>query len=243
MNLLKAFVVSLVLVVSALVLPCAASAQTDQDIANLEAEFTREATHTIMGTTRIVHFPGFLLDIWFQKHANHWDGQANMAWGLEYTYRKTGSFDLQVGAFWTDLSMHDKYWLEADKSNWSAADYTKQSLSAISAEASIFGYHDFIPEFGVFYGGVIWFGGVLGEIQKSNIDALCADAAQAGNGTLASCPHEPEYAVEDGVPPVAGFVSISAGLRAEIEQRFIIKLEAGFKGYFFLGLSMGAQFW
>ncbi len=200
-------------------------------------------THTIALHGRLIHFPGFVLDEWFTVHSNTWQGQANIAAGLDYVLRIVGVMEVQLGLFWTDLSMQDQYWLEERKrDDWTSAKYTRQSLSVLAMEVNAFGYYDFLPEFGFFYGGGVWLGGILGDVQRANVREDCAQNAQAGLGELQACPHDPVFLKEQAVPNVIGFASVSAGLRFQFEERMVLRLEGGFKGYFFGGLSLGAQF-
>lgn len=211
-----------------------AALQMDADSADI--------THTVYMTGRFIHLPGGILDSWFSKHAGTWQGQANISAGLEYVLRFVDVLDLQFGVFWTDLSMPGGYWLESSKDDWAAADYTEVALSTLTGEVSVFGYWDFIDDLGLFFGGGVWFGALLGDISKSNVLESCASEAQQNGGSLSACPHDPVAFAEQSLPPVIGFLTASIGLRAAFDERVVVKLEGGFRGYFFGGLSVGAQF-
>ncbi|MDX9722131.1 MAG: hypothetical protein RBU37_15425 [Myxococcota bacterium] len=201
-----------------------------------------DITHTVFMTGRFIHLPGGILDSWFSKHAGTWQGQANVSAGLEYVLRFVDVLDLQFGVFWTDLSMPGGYWLESGKDDWAAADYTEVGLSTLTGEVSVFGYWDFIDDLGLFFGGGVWFGALLGDISKSNVLESCASEAQQNGGSLSACPHDPVAFAEQSLPPVIGFLTASIGLRAAFDEHVVVKLEGGFRGYFFGGLSVGAQF-
>lgn len=196
-----------------------------------------EATHSVNATARFNLLPDAVLDIWFDLHGSLWQDQSNMGFGLEYTWRKLDSFDVVVAVIWSDFSMPSQYWLEADK-NTPAADWTTNSLSTLAIEARIYGYYNFIKELGIYYGAGIWLGAILGEM--TSIDSGCAQRTALAD--LGNCPHPGTEVEEEDIPPVFGFVNVSAGLRAEIEDMIIIKVEGGFQAYFYVGLSLGVQF-
>lgn len=196
-------------------------------------------THTVTGGARAVYLPSGILDAFFDQHANTWqDGNPNFAFGVDYTLRRVGSWEFNAGAYWTDLSMPDGYWVEKDK-DLSAADFTRVGLSTIALEAEFFGFWDIIPELSWYYGGGIWAGVILGELEKANIDDRCP-GIEAGD--ISGCSNDGFFEPEEGIPPFIGFVSVTTGLRLVLEERFVMKLEGGFNGLLFGGLSMGTQF-
>ena len=202
---------------------------------------TAEIIHTLLWSGRMVSVPDFMLDSWFSMHGSHWEGQSNFSFGAQYDLRFVDTLDLSFGIYYADMTMPAQYWLE-DGENYASADYMKQNLSVLSFEVNVYGYYDFIPELGIFYGGGLWGGAFFGELVKANVDVECADAAELGDGLLEHCAHDRIFAEEEGIPPIIGFVNAAFGLRSVLADRFVLKLEAGFRGYFYGGFAMGAQF-
>lgn len=219
-----------------------AAAAAAEDPTQLTKLSDATMTHTIMWGGRIVGVPDGMIDPWFEKHGSHWEGQSNFSFGLDYTLRFVDVLDLNIGVYYTDLSMVPQYWLEVD-SKVDSADYIKQTLQTVSLEVNVFGIYDFLPNqmLGIFYGGGLWGGAVFGEVAKANVDPECAQGVADGIGSLEYCPYDRTFIPQDGLPPVLGFVNVAAGVRSVLSERFVLRAEAGFRGYFYGGLAMGFQ--
>jgi len=92
------------------------------------------------------------------------------------------------------------------------------------------------------YGGGLWGGALIGTLDRANIRSDCGESVSVGTASLEECPFEPVFIREDGLPPIIGFLNVAVGLRATLSERFVIKAEAVFRGFFFGGLGIGAQF-
>lgn len=202
-------------------------------------------THSFLTTAQIIYMPDFILDDFFARHPSHWDGRSNMAFGLEYVLRQVDVWEFRTSVLWANLGMPSTYWLETGKEA-DTADFTHFNLSVLSVEAAFFGTWDIIPQIGIFYGGGVWLGGMLGEVSKANILQDCVDTEVEDapwREAYARCPTDGVFETETAVPPVVGMAIASAGVRFELAEHFVARLEGGFKGWFFGGLSIGGQFW
>lgn len=206
-----------------------------------------EFTHSFLTTAQIIYLPDFILDSYFTQHASHWDGRSNLAFGLDYILRRVDSWELRIGVQWANLAMPSEYWVEAGKTS-DTADFTHFNLSVLSAEASFFGNWDLIDEVGIFYGGGLWLGGLLGSVSKANILRECTldemtQEVRPWSDELARCSTDGVFEEETALPPVIGLATVSAGARFQLAEHFVARIEGGFRGWFFGGISIGGQLW
>lgn len=199
-------------------------------------------THSALTTVRIVYVPDSILDSFFDRHGSHWDGRANLSFGVDYILRRVDAWELTGGVYWTNMGMPASYWIESGK-DLDAADFTRQNLSTVHVEVNMHYNLDIIPEVGWFVGGGAWGGVILGELEKANISRECAEAVERGEGELEGCPTDGLFEKETAIPGGFGMASASTGFRFQLSERVVARLETGFKGYVFGGLSLGGQFW
>lgn len=244
-----------VLVALAILVPSTATAQyvDRDDNVRLEEEFDENEFY-IGPRIRAIAVPKFILDLWFDEHANHWQGRTNLSYGLEFVWRKVDQYEISTAFDYAQLGMEDDFWLEKGD-NPDQADYTEVDLQVASLVVSGYWYWDVQEWFSPYVGGGIGAGLVLGDIVK--FDPRPGTDCTSGLGQSSgfapnSCfgPNgEPDPSaidldnpeIEEGVPPVVPIVNLSGGARFNIADHGVIKLEMGFYDYFFVGLSGGYQ--
>lgn len=224
-----------------------------QDIA-----FEESGDNEFMITPRMraVAVPGFILDIWFEEHANHWEDRTNFSYGLDFVWRKVGDFEISTAIDYADLGMNDAMWQEKGDSAQSA-ELTEVDLQFLSLTAAGYWYWDVEPWFSPYVGGGLGAGLVLGDIvtyePQEGGDCYGGLGGSGNSGSFAppSCfegdggdfdrdEFEPPE-IEDSVPGVLPVVNLSGGARFNIGENVVAKLELGFQNYFFGGLALGGQ--
>ena len=244
---LAAFRISVAVVASVVFLlqsVCAFADVTDEEKRMLEGRPSYDEAYSIMARTRFITVPDFILGAFFDRNESTWDGEVNMAFGLEFTYQNVGSYDLVFSVDWTNLATPNGYWLESDDP-LDNADFTENTLSLISIDASIYWYTDLAKEVAIYYGAGLGLGILLGDLHKTDIDYECAKEEGRNSVNIGDCPTQ-SYAPrkkEDDVPPVVPLINVTLGFKFTIADHFVIKLEGGFKGYFFGGLALGYHWW
>jgi hypothetical protein len=208
----------------------------------------------------VIVTPAFLLDAFFDMHANHWSGgQVNMAWGGEFIIRRlddegNDDFDLVFGLDWANIGMVDDFWKE-DGDPVIDADWSQNNLSLLTFDVGINWITDISRTWDLYYGVGLGVGIVLGDFLKQDVDADCFPAGvDPFNDTdpqlvLDNCidsDGEPllespdTFEEEDGIPPLIPALSLTLGTRWTISDNWIVQLETGFKNlYFYGGLELG----
>ena len=206
---------------------------------------------------RAIHVPSFVLDTWFDQHANTWDEGANMSYGAEIAWRNLASgYQLGLAVDWADLSMQGAFWKEEGEPD-SAAKYTEVDMQVLSLTLSSAWYFDVLPWFSPYVGAGIGAGLVLGDIVKFRArqgSACRQQVSQNPDGTL----RPPDCFDADGNPredqinfddpeneedflPVLPMVQAMAGARFNIEHYGVLKVELGIHDYVYAALSFGVQ--
>lgn len=203
---------------------------------------------------RAIVVPDWLLDSFYDQHASHWDDGPNLAYGLEFVWRKVDAYEISTAIEYADLSMPSEFWLESGDQP-SDADYTELDLQMLSLVVSGYWYWDAQKWLSPYIGGGIGAGILLGDIVRYDAKegSSCADSLGGSDGFASNdCfgdngepnPDAIDIAsrkVEDNVPPVIPVVNATGGLRFNIGEHAIAKLEVGFYNYFFGGVSLGGQ--
>ncbi|QDG52480.1 hypothetical protein FIV42_17570 [Persicimonas caeni] len=235
--------------------PSDASAQyvDRDDEVRFDEEFDKNE-YLVAPRMRAIVVPDFMLDIWYDEHASHWDGQANMAYGLEFVWRKVDAFEMSTAIEYADLSMPSGFWKESGD-NPAEADFTEVDMQLLSAVVSGYWYWDVQEWFAPYVGGGVGAGIVLGDIVRYDpVDgSTCQGELGGANGYAPnSCfgdDGQPDPSqidqnsrkVEDDVPAVIPMINLTGGMRFNIGKYGVAKLEVGFYDYFFAGASLGAQ--
>lgn len=231
--------------------PAAAQYVDRDDDIRFEDEFD---THefAVAPRVRAVVVPDFILGAFYDRHASHWDGESNLAYGLEFVWRKVGEYEIVTAVEYADLSMPSDFWLQEGDSKQDAT-YTELDLQLLSLTVSGYWYWDVEEWFAPYVGGGIGAGVVMGDIVKWEpressecYAGLGTESGWAPNSCFGDDGEPSPEAFEDPeteseIPPVVPVVNLAAGLRFNIAKHGMIKLEAGFYDYFFVGLAGGAQ--
>src|SRR5690554_64209 len=133
-----------------------ASAQyVDRDDNVRFAEEFKTDEYMVLFRTRAVAVPGFLLGLWFDEHATHWnDGQRNLSYGAEFVWRKGKEYEFSVAADYADLTMTESFWREKDKAA-RASEWTTVDMQVLSLVFSAYWFWDVQDWFAPFVGGGI----------------------------------------------------------------------------------------
>lgn len=234
--------------------PGEASAQVLDDAHSVSFQERPDNEFYLAPRMRAIVVPSWILGMWYDEHSTHWDGQTNLAYGLEFVWRKVGAYEISTAIEYADLSMPNAFWLESGDPA-QKADYTEIDLQLLSLVISGYWYWDVEEWFAPYVGGGIGIGMVLGDIYrfKAQSGSACADAL---GGTSGFAPNEcfddnrepqpdaidlASKTLEDRVPGVVPVLNLTGGLRFNMGEHAIAKLEVGFYDYFFGGLSIGAQ--
>lgn len=253
----KQFALSLVVLCGFAAMATPAQAQYVDPNDSVRFEDQKETNEfMILARARAVKIPDFVLGIFFDEHASHWDdGVSNMSYGGEFVWRKNGEYEFSLGIDYADLSMASEFWRESGKAR-TAAEFTKVDLQIVSVVFSSYWFWDVQEWFTPFVGGGIGPGIVIGDIKKYKplpgsacYNKLEASDAGYDSPECLSSKDEPNPGsfdvanpkIEDSVPPVIPMLNISGGARFNLGKYAVLKLEAGFYTYVFAGASIGGQ--
>lgn len=190
----------------------------------------------------VLGIPGPIFGGWFDKYGKMWDGVANMGFSLDYTMRFKFPMELRLSLSWASLRTGDAYWLKSDKADSpELADYIVNSLSTVAIEAAVYHIVPIIDSIAFYYGGGLWGGVVLGDLDAYAIDHECAMFSNSF-GDIDQCAHSPSRHAVKGVPPVLGSLIVTLGFKFTVFERMTIRAEGGFKGYFYGQLGLGVEF-
>lgn len=237
-----------------LIAPAPAQAQQVDGNNTISFDVDKKNEFYIAPRIRAIIIPDWLLGQFYDQHASHWDGDPNLAYGLEFVWRKVDAYEISTAVEYADLSMPSQFWLESgDPAN--SADYTEIDLQLLSVVVSGYWYWDAQKWLSPYVGGGIGAGVVLGDIVRydANPGSDCAASLGGPDGFASNdCfgpngepqPDAIDQAsrnVEDSIPPVIPVINITGGLRFNMGEHAIAKLEVGFYDYFFGGVSLGGQ--
>ncbi len=239
--------------------PQAASAQLTEEEAKYlkEKQVGPETIYVLTPRVRAIVMPDFVWDLFLERHSSHWEGQTNLSFGMEFLLRKP-SYDLSFAADFTDYSQPDDWFLEKDDPA-RKADFTTIPLEIISLTVGVKWFFDISPVFGLFLGGGLGAGVILGEVEKTDPSPECLLAldSQADINDSAGLDRPPcvdsagraqltpgSTEIEEDIPPVLPLVNLSFGAQFTIADHYVIRLETGMDLlYFYSGISLGAQWW
>lgn len=213
-----------------------------------ESEFDTDE-FMMVGRFRAVAIPGFMLDVFFDEHANNWqDDQTNFAYGAEFTWRRKGDFELGFAIDYADLSMPSQFW-QSSGDPPEDGDYTVVDTQLLSLVISSYWFWEPKPWLSPYIGGGIGAGVVIGDVVKYNPKpgSPCRQPGVLGPAACFSENGEPDLAndfdppTKEDIPPVIPVINLVGGVRFNIQKYGVIKLEVGFQDYAFAGISMGGQ--
>lgn len=207
--------------------------------------------------SRAAFVPDGLLDAFYDEHASLWsEGQTNASIGAAFSWRKRGELELSVLVDWVDLSTPDAFWKEAGKPA-TDADWTQINLQVLSLVFASYWNWAPTPWLTPYVGGGIGVGVLLGDIVR--YDPVDNGACEQGLGQDPNqfapdvCfgadggadPGQVELGrPESGLPiPVIPVVHAAGGVRFNIAEHAVLRLELGVNNYLYAGASIGAQWW
>ena len=189
-----------------------------------------------------IGIPGSIFGAWFDKYGKMWDGVANMGFSLDYTMRFKIPMELRLSLSWANLRTGNGYWLKSENAEYpELADYIVSSLSTVAIEAAVYHMIPIIDNISFYYGGGLWGGVVMGDLNAYAIDHECAVYSNSF-GDIDQCSHSPSSHSVKGVPPVLGSLIVTLGFKFTVFDRMTIRTEGGFKGYFYGQLGVGIEF-
>ena len=189
-----------------------------------------------------IGIPGSIFGAWFDKYGKMWDGVANMGFSLDYTMRFKFPMELRLSLSWANLRTGNGYWLKSENAEYpELADYIVSSLSTVAIEAAVYHMIPIIDNISFYYGGGLWGGVVMGDLNAYAIDHECAVYSNSF-GDIDQCSHSPSSHSVKGVPPVLGSLIVTLGFKFTVFDRMTIRTEGGFKGYFYGQLGVGIEF-
>ena len=250
--------------------------QAQAQLTDEEKDYLKEKTDgpssifVLTPRIRAIGMPGFIWDLFLDRHSTHWEGQTNLSYGLEFILRKP-SYDLVFNADYTDYSQPDDWFLEKDDPA-RKADLTSFPLEIVSLTVGVKWFFDISPVFGLFVGGGLGAGVVLGEVVKTDPSPECLlfleNQDLDENGMLNTAndgdPNDPSRLdqapcvdsagnpqitpgsgeVETDIPPVVPLVNIGFGAQFTFADHYVWRLETGTDLlYFYAGTSIGYQWW
>ena len=231
--------------------PAAAQYVDRDDSVRFASEFD-ETEVMFVARTRAITIPDAALDLFFDRHTGFWDDGANLAYGGEFTWRKKDEYEIGFAVEWADLSMPAGFWLD-DEGQPDEAEWTEVDLQMLSFVVSTYWFWDVEPWFSPYVGGGIGPAFLLGNYTKYkprpgtdcsaqvNTGDFDADAC-LGAGGEPDLDAEFQPADEEDLPPVFAIVNLTGGLRFNLGEHVVLKLEAGLYTYLYAGAGLGVQF-
>lgn len=246
----------IVMMVFAMTIPATAAAQHGDISDNVRFEDELNPNEFMLtGRFRAVAVPNFILGMFFDEHASHWsDGQRNFSYGGEFVWRRGTDFELGVAFDYADLTMPEAFWKETGDDPQSA-EWTEIDLKIYSLVFTAYWFWDVQPWLTPYLGGGIGLGFTGGDIVRydpnSDYDACYGHLGGSGETGFAppECYEQRDQAIdydnpnpEENVWPVYPMVNLTTGVRFNIHDHGVLKIEGGIHPYAFVGTSFGAQF-
>ncbi len=218
----------------------------------------RRNEYMVTAHARAAFAPKFLLDLWFEEHANTWSNdQRNWAYGGQFTWRLRGDYELGVAIDWANLSMPAQFWKQ-ESEEVDEADFTTIDLQMLSAVFTTYWYWDpaewLSPYLGVGIGAGYLAGEGINDYKPVEGSACDVDRGKGESFTPEACygadgeldPAQVDVSSRrpaDRIPPVVPVLHVAGGLRFNIYKYGVLKLEVGVNNYTYVGLSLGGQWW
>ncbi|MEM1349520.1 MAG: hypothetical protein AAGI01_13235 [Myxococcota bacterium] len=210
---------------------------------------------TVIARANAIFVPNFVLDPFFEEHANVQEPPQNMAYGAMFSWRKSGEYELALAVDFADLSAPGTFWKQAGEPA-SSAKYTEVDLRLLSVVFATYWYWDALPWLSPYFGGGIGAGFVLGDVVefspregsecRVNLGAGASFAPDSCFGADGE-PDPTQVNLEDpersNIVPIVPMVHLAMGLRFHIAEYAVLKLEAGINNYVYAGASVGVQWW
>jgi hypothetical protein len=209
---------------------------------------------------RYISVPGWLLGAFTQNNMPL--NSASIAG--EFIRRKSnldivGSMDLSF------MSPSDGNWLGNNHPAATDTDYVQfDGFKVLSFDATFIWHHALAEKWQLEYGAGVGLGIVMGRILRTSdyggscatdpgnvqtchpilcANGPCTEAQLAASMTGApDGPASPHRFEDSNVPPVIPIVNLLAGIVYQVQERTRMRLEAGFRNAFFLGLASEYQF-
>lgn len=207
------------------------------------------------GRVRAVAVPDFVLGVFFDEHASHWsEGQRNLSYGGEFVWRRGNDFELGISFDYADMSMPEGFWQTAGDQAHSA-EWTEVDLQIYSLVFTAYWFWDVQPWLTPYLGGGIGLGFTDGDVMRydpdPSYDPCYGELGGEGETGFAppACYERSDEAIDfehpnpqEAVWPVYPMVNLTTGVRFNIYEHGVLKLEAGIHPYLFAGTSFGMQF-
>ena len=252
------------------------SAQASAQLTDEERDYLKEkkdgpsSVYVLTPRIRAIVMPDFVWDLFLDRHSSHWEGQTNLSYGMEFVLRKP-SYDLVFNADFTDYSQPDDWFLESgDPAR--KADFTSIPLQIVSMTVGVKWFFDISPVFGLYVGGGLGAGIIIGDVEKTDPSAECLlflenqdvdengslntandgdpnDGARLDQEPCVDASGNPQLTpgsteVEGDIPPVVPLVNLGFGAQFTFAEHFVWRLETGTDLlYFYAGTSLGYQWW
>ena len=237
--------------------PIATGVPVEGEVAPMEQKLQRnEFMFTVH--SRAAFAPQALLGLWFEEHSGTWSGdQRNLSYGAHFSWRRRGSYELGVLVDWVDLSMPSQFWRRNGESV-EETNFTTLDLQMVSAVFTSYWYWNPLKWLSPYLGVGVGAGYLLGEgiVEYNAVKGTECDT-ERGEGeefTPSACYQRGGEADRsqvdfesarpaERVPPVVPVLHVAGGLRFNIYEYGVIKLEVGAHNYTYVGLSLGGQWW
>jgi hypothetical protein len=188
---------------------------------------------------RYVFMPESILEAFVEDAPS---GVGRAGFGIELLRRK-GNFDIVVAIEYEGIAPEDGLFLEKGDvpgqpgQNPDLVEF--EGFALLGVDASFIWHQRIAPRVDLRYGAGIGIAAVLGDIFQT-------DTACVPGGGIESCMPDPsapqQHDKAENVPPVVPLVNVLVGLRTEIQPRWYVNLEGGFRNLFYVGLGTAYLF-
>jgi hypothetical protein len=178
---------------------------------------------------RLVTAPDFLLGLFFDDFQPHMNGAA----GLSLSVPVANFEHVVIDVDWTGLGMPEGNWRRKnDKPAQST--FVSSALQLLSLDVTYRRFTWFNEIFAIFYGAGAGVGAIVGSGTVVDVLPNCTEP-------VGRCAHWNQASVRDlTLPtPVIPVVHLLLGLQMQFSERFLMRLQTGFRNLFYAGLSLG----
>ncbi len=210
----------------------------------------------LTGHFRAIHIPDFALGLFYDEHGSTWDGdKQNFSYGGQFTWRRGSDFELGVGFDFADYSTPDAFWLDSGDDPQEDARWVESDLQAWSVIITAYWFWDVSSWLSPYVGGGIGPGFIVDNSQRYRPREGTACAEGLGQGqdfAPAACfddqgnpdPGQIDLdnpTTDSSAPPALPMVTLTSGVRFNLFNRGVLRLEAGIQPHLFAGAGVGVQ--